>query len=182
MASAFYFMSLYLQNVLGHGPAASGAMFLPFALGVVAGSFLAVKLGYRFAARNLLVAGALLTAAGFAWFGHISLDGSFHADVLGPSIIASIGFGLCLAPLVSTGTAGVDAREVGTASGLLNSSRQLGASLGLAALGTVAHDRTGPITTPETLNHGYGLGLTLCAVLLAAIVVVLTVLRRTVAS
>jgi EmrB/QacA subfamily drug resistance transporter len=180
MASSFYFMSLYLQQVLGHGPAASGVMFVPFALGVVVGSVLAIKLGYRFPARNLLVVGALLTAAGFAWFGRISADGSFLTDVLGPSIIASVGFGLCLAPLVSTATAGVDPGELGTASGLLNSSRQIGASLGLAALGTAAHDRTGSIATPETLNAGYGLGLTLCAaLLLGAVVILLAVLRRT---
>ncbi|HUR01968.1 MAG TPA: hypothetical protein VM347_05480, partial [Nonomuraea sp.] len=67
-----------------------------------------------------------------------------------------------------------------TASGLLNSSRQIGASLGLAALGTAAHHRTGQIVTPETLNDGYALGLTLSAALLvAAVLIALTVLRRT---
>ena len=180
MASSFYFMSLYLQRVLGHGPAESGAMFVPFALGVIVGSVLAIKLGYRFAAPKLLAAGALLTAVGFAWFGMISLDGSFLTDVLGPSIIASVGFGLCLAPLVSTATAGVDPGEAGTASALLNSSRQIGASLGLAALGTAANHRTGSGTTPSALNDGYALGLTLCAALLAgAVIIVLALLRRT---
>ena len=180
MAAAFYFMSLYLQRVLGTGPALTGTMFLPFALGVVAGSVLAVKLGYRLAPRTLMVIGALLTATGFAWFGLISPDGTFITDVLGPSILASVGFGLCLAPVVSTATAGVAPHESGTASGLLNSSRQIGASLGLAALGTAAHHRTGQIATPETLNDGYALGLTLSAALLvAAAVIALTVLRRT---
>ncbi|GAA0317538.1 MFS transporter [Actinoallomurus spadix] len=180
MASAFYFVSLYLQRVLGTGAALTGVMFLPFALGVVVGSVLAVKLGYRLAPRTLLVVGGLMTATGFAWFGLISPDGAFLADVLGPSIVASVGFGLCLAPVVSTATAGVAAHEAGTASGLLNSSRQIGASLGLAALGTAAHDRTGPIATPATLSDGYALGLTLSAALLvAAVLIALTVLRRT---
>jgi EmrB/QacA subfamily drug resistance transporter len=180
MASAFYFMSLYLQEVLHHGPAASGLMFLPFALAVVTGSFLAIKLGYRIATRDLLVAGALLTAAGFGWFGLISPEGSFVVNVLGPSILAGTGFGLCLAPLVSTATGGVAPEEAGTASGLLNSSRQIGASLGLAALGTAAHHRTGSGATESSLNAGYALGLRLCAVLLlAGVVVVLAVLRRT---
>ena len=180
MAAAFYFMSLYLQRVLGTGPALTGTMFLPFALGVVAGSVLAVKLGYRLASRTLMVIGALLTATGFAWFGLISPDGAFITDVLGPSILASVGFGLCLAPVVSTATAGLAPHESGTASGLLNSSRQIGASLGLAALGTAAHHRTGQITTPQTLNDGYALGLTLSAALLvAAALIALTVLRRT---
>jgi EmrB/QacA subfamily drug resistance transporter len=180
MASAFYFVSLYLQRVLGTRPALTGVEFLPFALGVVAGSLLAVKLGYRLAPRTLLVAGGLLTATGFAWFGLISPDGAFTTDVLGPSIVASIGFGLCLGPVVSTATVGVAFHEAGTASSLLNSSRQIGASLGLAALGTAANHRIGGTGTPEALNDGYALGQTLSAVLLvAAVLIALTVLRRT---
>ncbi|GGN95713.1 MFS transporter [Actinoplanes lobatus] len=179
MAAAFYFASLYLQRVLDIGPALAGAMFLPFSLGVVAGSVLAVKLGYRVAPRTLLIAGGLLTAAGFAWFSRISPDGTFAADVLGPSIVASAGFGLCLAPVVSTATAGVPPEQAGTASGLLNSSRQIGASLGLAALGTAAQHRTGDIATATSLTDGYALAFTLSAtLLLAAVVVAITVLPR----
>ena len=180
MASAFYFTSLYLQRVLGIGPAETGVMFLPFALGVVVGAVLAVKLGYRLPARSLLAGGALLTAAGFAWFGLITADGSFFTDILGPSIVASVGFGLCLGPVVATATAGVDPRETGMASGLLNSTRQLGASLGLAAVGTAAHDRSGQSVTPQALSDGYALGFTLCAALLvAAALIAFAVVRRT---
>jgi EmrB/QacA subfamily drug resistance transporter len=180
MASAFYFVSLYLQRVLGHGPARTGLEFLPFALGVIAGSALAVKLGYRFAPRNLLIIGGLLTATGFAWFSQIGPDGAFVTDVLGPSIVASVGFGLCRGPVVSVATMGVAADETGSASGLLNSSRQIGASLGLAALGTVAHNVTGQTVTPATLSDGYAHGLTVSAALLvAAVLIALTVLRRT---
>ncbi len=179
MAASFYFMSLYLQRVLGIGPALAGLEFLPFAVGVVVGSVLAVELGYRYAPRNLMVAGALLTATGFAWFSLISPDGSFATDVLGPSIVASVGFGLCLGPVVSTATVGVAAHETGTASGLLNSSRQIGASLGLAALGTAAQHRTGATGDVAALNDGYALGLGLSAALLVvAALIALTVLRR----
>ncbi|MFK4088139.1 MFS transporter [Kribbella sp. NPDC020789] len=179
MASAFYFMSLYLQRVLGHGPAKSGAMFLPFALGVVVGAFLAVKLSHRLPAQRLMAGGAFLTAIGFGWFSLIPVDGSFLANVLGPSIVASIGFGLCLGQVVSTGTAEVEPREAGTASGLLNSTRQIGASLGLAAFGTAAHHRSGASGSPEALTSGYALGLRLCAlVLLVAAGIVLPKLSR----
>ncbi|MEV4349924.1 MFS transporter [Actinoplanes sp. NPDC049596] len=179
MAAAFYFASLYLQGVLGVGPALTGVMFLPFALGVIAGSVLAVKLGYRFPPRLLLVAGALLTAAGFAWFGLISPDGSFATDILGPSLVASVGFGLCLAPIVSLATATVAPADAGMASGLLSSSRQIGASLGLAALGTAATHRTGPFITASSLTAGYALGMLLgAALLLAAALIALTVLPR----
>jgi EmrB/QacA subfamily drug resistance transporter len=180
MTSAFYFASLYLQRVLGTGPALTGVEFLPFALGVVAGAVLAIKLGYRLPPRTLLIIGGLLTATGFAWFGLISPDGAFVTDILGPSIVASVGFGLCLGPVVSIATIGVAPNETGTASGLLNSSRQIGASLGLAALSTAAHHRTGQTATPEALNDGYALGLTLgAALLVAAVLIACTVLRGT---
>ena len=179
MASAFYFVSLYLQRVLGHGAALTGLEFLPFALAVIAGSFVAVKLGDRLPARTLMVGGGLLTATGFAWFGLISVDGAFATDVLGPSLMAGLGFGISLGPVVATGTVGVAAHEGGTASGLLTSSRQIGASLGLAALGTVAQHRSGASASPQALADGYGLGLTVSAVLLvAAVLVAAAVLRR----
>ncbi|WP_327290521.1 DHA2 family efflux MFS transporter permease subunit [Streptomyces sp. NBC_01198] len=183
MTSAFYFVSLYLQGVLGAGPARTGIEFLPFALGVVVGSVLAVRLGYRLAPRTLLVGGGLLTAAGFGWFGLISADGSFLADVLGPSVVAGIGIGVCLAPATSAATAGVARHETGSASGLLSSSRQIGASLGLAALGTVAHDRTGRVATPAALDDGYSLGMAVGAgLLVVAVLIALVVLPRTRAS
>ncbi|MGI5159884.1 MFS transporter [Microbispora sp. CA-102843] len=183
MASCFYFASLYLQQVLGNSPTVAGVQLLPFAIGVIVGAAVAVKLGYRLPLRTMLIIGGLVAATGFAWFGLMSADGSFLADVLGPSLVTSIGFGLCLGPVVSAATVGVAPRETGTASGLLSSSRQIGASLGLAALGTAAHAHTGQTTTIEGLTEGYGLGMTLGAVLLVgAVLIAFTVLPRTAAS
>ncbi|WP_256862405.1 MFS transporter [Microbispora sp. GKU 823] len=183
MASSFYFASLYLQQVLHASPTVAGIELLPFAIGVIAGAAVAVKLGYRLPLRTMLVIGGLVTATGFAWFGLISADGSFLADVLGPSLVTSVGFGLCLGPVVSAATVGVAPSETGTASGWLASSRQIGASLGLAALGTAAHARTGETTTMEGLTEGYALGMTLGAVLLVgAVLIAFTVLPRTSAA
>ncbi|WP_328709577.1 MFS transporter [Microbispora hainanensis] len=180
MASSFYFASLYLQQVLGAGPTVAGIQLLPFAIGVIAGATTAIKLGYRLPLRTMLIIGGLVTAAGFAWFGFISADGSYLADVLGPSLVTSIGFGLCLGPVVSAATVGVAPSETGMASGLLSSSRQIGASFGLAALGTAAHARTGASTTIEGLTEGYALGMTLSAALLAcAVLIAVAVLPRT---
>jgi len=179
-ASAFYFVSLYLQRVLGSGPAEAGLQFLPFAFGVVIGSVLAVKLGYRFPARTLLIVGGTVTALGFLWLSQISADGSFAVDVLGPSIVTSVGIGLGLAPAVSLATVGVAPHEAGSASGLLNATRQIGCSLGLAALGTIAHHRTGDVATAEALNDGYALGMSIIVGILAVgILIVFTVLPRT---
>ncbi|MFJ8621250.1 MFS transporter [Kitasatospora sp. NPDC093550] len=179
MASALYFVSLYLQRVLGGSPARAGVEFLPFMVGVVVGSTLAVKVGYRFAPRNMLIIGGTLAAAGYAWFSLMRADGTFLIDVIGPSVVASLGIGLCLAPAVSIATGGVQPHEAGAASGLLNSTRQIGASLGLAALGTAAADRTGRTITPDTLADGYALGMLIGAGLLAvAVLIALFVLPR----
>ncbi|WP_202876939.1 MFS transporter [Ornithinimicrobium humiphilum] len=179
MASAFYFLSLYLQDVLGHGPTRAGLMFLPFALGVVGGAAVAGRLGARVGSRTLLVAGGLATALGFLWFGRVGADGTFLVDVLGPSVLTSVGFGLCLGPVVSTATVGVAARHSGAASGLLSTSRQLGASVGLAGLGSVAATRAGASPDPTSLAAGLALGLTLCALLLGlAVLVAALVLPR----
>nr|BFD89460.1 MFS transporter [Kitasatospora sp. Xyl93] len=172
--TAFYFVSLYLQQVLGLGAAATGLAFLPFSAGLVAGTVLATRVVAVRTPRVALVPGAVLAAAGLAWFALISPDGGFLTDVLGPSLVTSIGTGLVLAPVAAAATTGVAAREAGTASGLLNSSRQLGGCVGLAALATVAAHRTGGATDPAALNDGYATGLAVTAGLfvLAALVAI----------
>lgn len=107
--------------------------------------------------------GALLAAAGLAWFAFISPGGGFLTDVLGPCVITGVGVGLVLAPVAAAATTGVASREAGMASGLFNSSRQLGGCVGLAVLATVAALRTGPATDPAALNDGYALSLALTA-------------------
>ncbi|GAA4820385.1 hypothetical protein GCM10023353_30320 [Tomitella cavernea] len=167
IVSGFYFVSLYLQRGLGTGAAVTGLEILPFGLGVIAGSAVTIRVGHRLQPRALMAGGALLAAAGFAWFGSIDPGGAFLTDVLGPSLVASLGIGLCLGPVASAATAGVTDGEAGTASSLLNSSRQIGAALGLAVLGTAAAARTGAVVTPASLTDGFAFGLTLCAALLA---------------
>ncbi|MFJ9442444.1 MFS transporter [Kitasatospora sp. NPDC101235] len=178
--TAFYFVSLYLQQVLGLGAAATGLAFLPFSAGLVAGSVLATRVVAHRTPRAALVPGAVLAAAGLAWFALIGPDGGFLTDVLGPSLVTSVGTGLVLAPVAAAGTTGVAAREAGTASGLLNSSRQLGGCVGLAALATVSAHRTGGATDPAALNDGYATGLAVTAGLfvLAALVAIGVLPRR----
>lgn len=178
--TAFYFVSLYMQQVLGMGAAATGIAFLPFSLGLVAGTVVATRLTARRTPRASLVPGALLAAGGLAWFALISPDGGFLTDVLGPSLVTSVGAGLVLAPVAAAATTGVAPHEAGTAGGLMNSSRQLGGCVGLAALATVAAHRTGTATGPAALNDGYALGLALAAgVFVLAAAVAVAVLPRT---
>ncbi|GGV08721.1 MFS transporter [Actinomadura cremea] len=178
--SAFYFVSLYMQQVLGMGAAATGAAFLPFTVGVVAGTIVATRVGSTRSPRASLLPGTLLAAAGLGWFALISPDGGFVADVLGPSVLTSVGLGLVLAPVAAAATTGVAPHEAGTASGLLNSSRQLGGCVGLAVLATVAAGRTADPASPASVNDGYALSLAVGAVLfLVAAAVALTLPRRT---
>ncbi|MFF2404753.1 MFS transporter [Streptomyces goshikiensis] len=182
--AAFYFMSLYMQQVLGMGAAATGTAFLPFSVSLVAGTVIATRvIATRVTAtrtpRAALVPGALLAAAGLAWCACISPHGGFLTDVLGPCAITGVGVGLVLAPVAAAATTGVASREAGMASGLFNSSRQLGGCVGLAALATIAALRTGPATDPAALNAGYALSLAVSAGLFViAAVVAIVVLPR----
>ncbi|WP_208901005.1 MFS transporter [Streptomyces incarnatus] len=178
--SAFYFVSLYLQQVLGLGAAATGAAFLPFSVGSVAATFAATRITANRSPRTALVPGALFAAAGMAWFARISPHGSFLTDVLGPSLLTSVGIGLVFAPAAAAATTGVRPGEAGMASGLFNSARQLGGCIGVATLATVAAHHTGTATGPGALNGGYALALAVTAVLLLlAAVVAVAVLPRT---
>ncbi|MBO2453735.1 MFS transporter [Actinomadura barringtoniae] len=164
--AAFYFVSLYMQQVLHMGAAETGLAFLPFSFGVIAGTIVATRLGATRSPRTSLIAGGALGAAGMAWFAAMSPTGGFLTDVLGPSILASLGIGLCLAPVAAAATTGVPPHEAGMASGVLNSSRQLGGAIGLAALSTIAAHHTGSDLSPAGLNGGYALGVLIGAGLL----------------
>ncbi|MEU0743328.1 MFS transporter [Streptomyces sp. NPDC006134] len=178
--AAFYFVSLYMQQVLGMSAAAAGAAFLPFSTSAVAGTAAATRLATVRGPRAALVPGALLATAGLAWFAFISPDGGFLTDVLGPSAVTGAGLGLVLGPVAAAATTGVVPGEAGMASGLLNSSRQLGGCVGLAVLATVSAHRTGTAADAASLGDGYALGLavTACLFLLAAVVAICVLPRH----
>ncbi|GAA2249234.1 MFS transporter [Streptomyces amakusaensis] len=165
--AAFYFCSLHMQQVLGYGATATGVAFLPFCAGVVAGSLIAAKTLAAVGARGLLALGGLLGAAGLAGFALTATpDGSFAYSILWPSLLASLGIGLSFVPLGTAATTEVPPAEVGMAAGLLNSSRQIGGSLGLAVLVTAAGNVTGSGTGPAALAEGYRAAYWVCAGLL----------------
>ncbi|MFJ6804810.1 MFS transporter [Streptomyces anulatus] len=165
---AFYFVSLYMQLVLGFGPTAAGFAFLPFCVGVIAGSILAARAVAVLGLRRLMTVGATLAALGMAWFAATATaDGGFLVSILGPSLLCSFGMGLCFVPLGTAATTDVAPGETGMASGLLNSSRQVGGSLGLAVLVTVAAQVTGGSTGLAELSSGYEAAFWAAAGLLA---------------
>lgn len=157
--SFWYFLSFYMQNVLGYGALKAGLAFFPMAVAVIIGAQTSSRLINGIGVRPLLQAGTLVATGGFAWLTTISAHGTYWADVFGPGCMVALALGLLFAPLASAATAGVPFSEAGLASGVLNTSRQVGGSLGLAALATIATDRSHSVahhaSTATALTDGY---------------------------
>lgn len=135
----WYFLSLYMQNVLGYSAVRTGLSFLPHTAGIIVGSRLAPTLMARMDARLLAGAGGLLAAAGFAWQSAVlDADGTFLGSILGPGATMALGFGLLMTPLVEASTAGAPRSQAGAVAGVVNTSRTIGGAIGLTVLGTAA--------------------------------------------
>ena len=135
--SGSYFLSLSLQNVLGYGPLSTGAAFLPFAAGMAAATMASSRLVERFGSRVVLTVGLTVSAVGMLGFTRLQAGAGFMTFLLA-SIPASTGLGASISPTLSLGASGVVPNEAGMVSGLLNASRQMGGSVALAVLATVA--------------------------------------------
>ena len=160
--SMFFFISLYMQNVLGYSAIKTGLSYLPLAVTIILAAGVASQLVTRVGFKPVLAVGMALIAAGLAWFGQISPDGGYVGDVLGPSLLAAAGLGLAFVPQTIAAVSGVEEREAGLASGLINTSQQVGGALGLAVLSTVAFTQiddaaasAGGAPSPTTLTEGY---------------------------
>jgi EmrB/QacA subfamily drug resistance transporter len=141
--SMFFFISLYLQTVLHDSPIQAGISYLPLSVGIILAAGGASALGTRIGFKAPLVAGLLLIGAGLLWFSQVpGTGGSFAADVLGPSILAAVGLGLAFVSVTIAAVAGTAPADAGLASGLINTSQQVGGALGLAILASVANSRT----------------------------------------
>jgi EmrB/QacA subfamily drug resistance transporter len=136
--SMFFFISLYMQNVLGYSAIKAGISYLPLAVSIILAAGVASQLVTRIGFKSVLATGMLLIAGGLLWFGQISPTGSFATDLLGPMLLAAVGLGFAFVPQTIAAVSGVSDREAGLASGLINTSQQIGGALGLAVLSTVA--------------------------------------------
>ncbi|MCS0634866.1 MFS transporter [Streptomyces sp. LP05-1] len=137
MMSMFFFLTLFVQNVLDFGPLLAGLAFLPVSAIIAVGAGLASQLLPRFGPKPFMVTGALLAAAGLAWLTLIDTDSSYASGVLGPMLVFGLGMGMMFVSLTLMALSNVPVRESGAASGLLNATQQVGGSLGLAILVTV---------------------------------------------
>ena len=183
--SMFFFITLYMQQVLHYSPIHAGLSYLPLALTIVVAAGLGGQLVTRFGFKPILAAGMVFIAAGLLWFSKISVNGSFLSDILGPSLLAAIGLGLGFVTSTIAAVAGVKPHEQGLASGLINTSQQVGGAIGLAVLATLATTRTnhvlatGTSSLPHALVEGFQVAF-LGGAIIAALGAVLTlVLIRT---
>src|SRR5436305_528219 len=159
--SMFFFISLYMQQVLGYSPLHTGVSYLPLAVTIVVAAGFGGQLVTRFGFKPILAAGMALVALGLFYFSRVSVGGSFLADILGPSLLAALGLGFGFVTSTIAAVSGVKDHEQGLASGLINTSQQIGGALGLAVLSTIATTRTHHALASDgtnvhaALTHGF---------------------------
>jgi EmrB/QacA subfamily drug resistance transporter len=180
--SMFFFISLYMQQVLGFSALEAGLAYLPLAVGIIIAAGGSAGLVTRFGFKPVLVTGLIITAAGLMWFTQVDAGGSYVSDLLGPMLLAAVGLGLAFVSMTVAAVSGVEAHEAGLASGLINTSQQIGGALGLAILATIANSRTDDAIAsgtamPSALTEGFqaafavGAGFAIAGALLAMILV-----------
>lgn len=137
----FYFISLYLQEVLNFSALQAGFAYLPMAFGIIVSAGVAAALVTRFGFKPILVSGLFLGAVGLFWLTQIRVHGIYPVDVLPPALTIAVGLGLTFVPLTIAAVQGVKQSEIGLASGLINTMLQVGGALGLAVLSTISTSR-----------------------------------------
>lgn len=138
----WYFLTYYFQFVLHFGPVKAGVAFVPTAIAIIVGAQISSRLITKVGVRPLLQIGATLATLGFVWLSLIQPTSSYWGHVLAPAFVTAFAMGLLFSPLAMAATSSVDRADAGLASGVLNTARQVGGSLALAILATVATDRT----------------------------------------
>ena len=173
--SMWYFLTLYLQEVHDYSPIKAGLLFFPMGLTIIVGAQIAGRIITELGPRRVLAIGLALSVGGFIWMGQLDATSSYAAGVLPGSLMTTFGAGLCFTPLAAAATSGVPMQLAGLASGVLNTARQVGGSIGLAALATIATARSNDLVASHhakstALTGGYDRAfLTAAAVTLLAL-------------
>ena len=185
MFGMFFFASLYVQEILGYSPLRAGLAFLPVTAGIIIGAGVAQQLIKRVGVRNVSTAGIALASAGMLVLTQLPVHGSYVSDLLVGLLPMSLGMGLTFVPITLMGTSGVSDEDAGLASGLFNTAQQVGGSLGLAILSTLAASQTTSVlhgtSTAAVLAarvSGYHVAFLAAAVMLGVGVVIMTVALR----
>jgi MFS family permease len=173
----FFFLTLYMQNVLGWSPIQTGAAYLPLCVGVGIAAGVTAQLLARTGTRPVIVAGCIVAAGGVYWLSRIPVDGSYLGDLLPGMMIMSFGLGAVFVGVTTAANAGVPPEQAGLAAALLNASQQLGGALGLAIFSAIATARTTHLLStgdaaPHALTSGFHRALLASAIFLLAAAVV----------
>jgi EmrB/QacA subfamily drug resistance transporter len=192
MFGMFFFLTQFVQDVLGFSPLRAGIAFLPMTIALFGVSRMAPRLAGRFAPKPLMVAGMLPVIGGMAWLAQVSPSTGYFTGVLGPMLLVGAGMGVVFVPLTSASLAGVRQEDSGAASSMVNVMQQIGGSLGLAALVTVfgtasrnaaAHPLAGASRVAQQHHmfaHGAATAFLVAAIFdVCALVVILTLIRST---
>lgn len=188
MFAMFLFLSYYMQNTLGHTPLEAGVLFLPFPVGIIVAAGLASSLLPRIGPQPLMIAGTVLGVAGLTYLAQLGMDSTWLSVVLPSQVLIAFGMGLTFVSMQSVALHRIEEKDSGVASALLNTTQQIGGSVGLALLSTIVAQafarHPGSITLPgsDTFNqasiHSYDVAFYWGAgFMLAALVVTLTTIR-----
>ena len=177
----FFFLTLYMQTVLGYSPIQTGAAYLPLTGGFIVAAGISSQLFTRIGTKPIVVLGAVVAAGGLYWLSRVPVHGSYLSDILPGLLVGSLGMGAVFTGLPTAANAGVDEDKAGLAAGLLNTGQQVGTALGLAILSALATAHTNTLlhagdTAAQAATHGYQRALLAgaCFVLAASVVALLT--------
>jgi EmrB/QacA subfamily drug resistance transporter len=177
--SMFFFISLYMQQVLGYDALKAGISYLPLAVTIIISAGVASALVTRIGFKITLIAGMVFVTIGLVWFAQVPPNGSYVSDLLGPMLVAAVGLGFAFVPVTIAAVTGIRPDQAGLASGLVNTSQQVGGALGLAILVAIANSTTSGLIEDGTsdlvaLTEGFqdaflvGAGFALLGAILAA--------------
>jgi MFS family permease len=175
--SMFFFLTLYMQTVLGYSPLEAGAAYLPLTVGVAVSAGISSQLLARIGTRPVAFVGSMVAAGGLYLLSRVPVDGSYVADLLPGLMIVSIGLGAVFVAITTAANAGVSANKAGLAAALLNASQQVGGALGLAILSAIATSRTNHMLdqgTPvaDALTSGFHRALLAGAIFVVAAAII----------
>ena len=185
--AVFFFLTLYMQQVLRFSPLQAGFAYLPFTVGIILASGVGAALVTRTGVKWLLVVGLLVMAAGLLLMARLPVNGTYVTDILPAFVVTALGAGMVFLPMTTAAVSGAGPEDAGLASGLLNTAQQVGGAVGLAVLSTVASSYTNSVlnSNPRTgfahalvegFDRGFLVGAGLAVV--AALVAMLTIARH----
>jgi MFS family permease len=166
MFGVFFFVSLYMQHILGYTPVEAGAAFLPMTVLIILIAPLAGRTADRLGSRGLMTVGMLLISAQLLWFSQLGLDASYW-QLLPSLIVGGIGMAMTMTPSAAAATRAVPVDKAGVGSAVLNTSRQVGGTMGIAIMGAIVAAQTGALVSPEAFMVGFERALLVAAVIAA---------------